>query len=91
MLEFPKTPLAWTQFLVSQLIAGYTTAMQRQAIDEYTEIDADGTAVKATTFVTGQLAAAAVQPASDSAVEKTWNWVARKKAERAQKKNADKE
>lgn len=91
MLEFPKSPLAWTQFLVSQLLAASATSGMRTAVDEFTEFDSDGVVIKSTTFVGGQLAAASVQTQTDSAVEKAWNWVAKKKAERTQKKNADKE
>lgn len=91
MLDFPNSPLAWTQFLVSQLLAGAVTSGMRTAVDEFTEIEPDGTVVKATTFVGGQLAAASVQSQTDSATEKIWNWVGAKKAERAQKKNAKKD
>lgn len=91
MLEFPKSPLEWAQFLTSRLIAAAATKGYREALDEFTEIDTDGTIATATTFVAGELTAASVQKQSDDAVEKVWNWVAKKKAERAQKKNADKE
>lgn len=91
MLEFPKSPLAWTQFLVSQLLATAATSGMRTAVDEFTEIDPDGTVVKATTFVGGQLAAASVQSQTDRAVEKTWDWITIQRLKRVQKKNAKKE
>ena len=88
MLEFPKSPLEWTQFLVSQLIATALTSGMRTAVDEFTEIEPDGTVVKATTFVGGQLGAASIQKQTDSAVAKTWDWITIQRLKRAQKKNA---
>ena len=68
------TPTSIAKFALSAVVALNVAKASRNAVDNYTEFDADSIPVMVGTAVAGQIVAMKLEPVTDAIVDKTVSW-----------------
>jgi hypothetical protein len=91
MVDTPFTARNAAKFVVKAVVAAKTKQIAEDTIVEHTQFEDDDTIVEISSSLIGWYVSSKLQPLTDKMVDKTADFVAAKRAERAAKKETSEE